>query len=257
MARSPDRDRTAAHRLAWWASGPDGADGHAGWSAGHLRLVVPTDGVVHLEVGLVASDGSSVLVTDHAVPLPTGGGLEVRTYGLWAEVVVEEAPEPGRAHPVGHLGVGLEAFGVALVDPDEAWRGGPDHQFRGDRLPVGLDLGVEAVADPVEAPWGLGVPCRVDGEVLVADRVLEVDGWAWWLVGEPSPGTRLVTARTDDGTWLLETGDAGDTWRMPDPAGRAPVLWQVEGREFRVDRRFGPVAGPGGRSGTGWIQQPA
>ena len=109
------------HRLAWWTE-----DGR---SAGLLRLMVPRDGSVQLELGLVATGEPCVLVTDHDVPPPTGGGLEVRASGLWAEVVVEEAPASGR----GHMSVGFEAFGTALDDPDAAWRGGPDHQFRGDR----------------------------------------------------------------------------------------------------------------------------
>ncbi len=223
--------------------------------------MVPTDGQVQLELGLVGAGESCILVTDHAVPLPTGGGLEVRTSGLWAEVVVEEAPAPGR----GRMSVGLEAFGIALDDPDEAWRGGLDHQFRGGRVPVGLDLGAEAVRNPVVDRWGLGVPCRLDGEVLVADQILDVDGWAWWLVGEPPPGDDLVMARADDDSWVLATGEAARRWNKstseggsmvgPSPdetTGRAPVLIERADWELRLDRWFGPMTGPGDRSGVGW-----
>ena len=246
------------HRLAWWAD-----DGR---SAGLLRLMVPTDGPVQLELGLVGAGESCILVTDHAVPLPTGGGLEVRTSGLWAEVVVEEVPAPGR----GRMSVGLEAFGIALDDPDEAWRGGPDHQFRGGRVPVSLDLGAEAVRNPVVRWWGLGVPCRLDGEVLVADQVLDVDGWAWWLAGEPPPGDDLVMARADDDSWVLATGKAARRWDEPtsvggSPAGsspdgatgRAPVLIERAGSELRLDRWFGPMTGPDDLSGVGWRELPA
>ena len=248
-----NRSGEVIHRLAWWTD-----DGR---SAGLLRLMVPTDGPAQLELGLVGTGEPCMLVTDHAVPPPTGGGLEVRTSGLWAEVVVEEAPAPGR----GHMSAGLEAFGMVLDDPDEAWRGGPDHQFRGDRVPVGLDLGAEAVGDPVVRRWGLGVPCRLDGEVLVADRVFDVDGWAWWLVGEPPPGNDLVMARADDDSWVLATGEAARRWGestsegellvgpSPDGAiGRAPVLIEWAGRELRVDRWFGSMIGPDDRTGVGW-----
>jgi len=241
------------HRLAWWTD-----DGR---SAGLLRLMVPMDGSVQLELGLVGAGEPCMLVTDHAVPPPTGGGLEVRASGLWAEVVVEEAPASGK----GHMSVGLEAFGTALDDPDEAWRGGPDHQFRGDRVPVGLDLGAEAVGNSVFSRWGLGVPCRLDGEVLAADRVLDVDGWAWWLVGEPPPGDDLVMARTDDDSWVLATGEAARQWNeptlekgllaspLPDGAsGRAPVLIRRAGEELRLDRWFGSMTGPDDRAGLGW-----
>ena len=246
------------HRLAWWTE-----DGR---SAGLLRLMVPRDGSVQLELGLVGTGEPCVLVTDHAVPPPTGGGLEVRASGLWAEVVVEEAPASGR----GHMSVGLEAFGTALDDPDEAWRGGPDHQFRGDRVPVGLDLGAEAVGNSVFSRWGLGVPCRLDGEVLAADRVLDVDGWAWWLVGEPPPGDDLVMARTDDDFWVLATGEAARQWNeptlvegllagpLPDGAsGRAPVLIKRAGEELRLDRWFGSMTGPDDRTGLGWRESSA
>ena len=214
----------------------------------------------------MATGEPCVLVTDHDVPPPTGGGLEVRASGLWAEVVVEEAPASGR----GHMSVGFEAFGTALDDPDAAWRGGPDHQFRGDRVPVGLDLGAEAVGNSVVGRWGLGVPCRLDGEVLVADRVLDVDGWAWWLVGEPPLGDDLVMARTDDDSWVLDAGESARRWneptleegllasQRPDEAGaRAPVLIKRAGGELRLDRWFGPMTGSDDRTGLGWRESSA
>jgi len=240
-------------RLAWWTD-----DGR---SAGFFRLVVPMDGLVQLELGLIGTDERCILVTDHAVPPPTGGGLEVRASGLWAEVVAEDATAPGR----GHMSLGLEAFGVALDDPDEAWGGGLDHQFRGDRVPVGLDLGAEAVGNSVVGRWGLGVPCRLDGEVLVADQVLNVDGWAWWLVGEPPIGDDLVMARTDDDSWVLATGAAARRWNeltleeglsasslSHGVSGRAPVLIDQAGREVRLNRWFGPMTGPDHSTGVGW-----
>ena len=223
------------HRLAWWS--PERTSG------GHVRLAVHDEGPAWFWCGLVAVGQPTVLVTDHAVPPPRSSGLEVRSSGLWAEVVVEE---PGL-----HVSVGLEAFGVAVADPEDAWRGGADHQFRGDRLAVGLDLGGEAVGEP---PAGDAVPCRVVGEVLIADRVIPVDGWGWWdhqdAGGDPWSGPWTgVRARLDDGTWW-----AGGAISTGEPVGRAPVLVTDGGRPaVHVDRTLGPVA-IDGRPGFGWVE---
>ena len=96
---------------------------------------------------------------------PRAAGRGGRSSGRWAGVGGEGPGLHGRG--------GREAFGGAGADPEDAWRGGTDHQFRGDRLAVGLDLGGEAVG---ELPAGDSVPCRVVGEVLIADRAIPVDG---------------------------------------------------------------------------------
>lgn len=133
-----------------------------------------------------------VVVRDHEVPLPRVG-LEVRAEGLWAELVCET--------PLEHWSIRLEAFGVALDDPLEAWR-----EEWGERVPVGLDLEWELLAPPTEAP-GAGPPHaqggdyvqpgRVHGELLVgAERIafeglgLRAHRWGrsdWWT-GGGSPG---------------------------------------------------------------------
>jgi hypothetical protein len=74
------------------------------------------------------------------VPRPRGPLLELRTDGLWAEIVCEV---PGE-----HWTFGLEAFGLLLDDLDEARTA-----TVGTRLPVGFDL-----------EWDTG---RVDGELLL------------------------------------------------------------------------------------------
>ncbi|GIT76003.1 MAG: hypothetical protein Ct9H300mP31_05340 [Acidimicrobiaceae bacterium] len=182
------------HRLAWWS--PDRTSG------GHVRLAVHDEGPAWFWCGLVAIGEPTVLVTDHAVPPPRSSGLEVRSSGLWAEVVVEE---PGL-----HVSVGLEAFGVAVADPEDAWRGGTDHQFRGDRLAVGLDLGGEAVG---ELPAGDSVPCRVVGEVLIAERAIP------WTAG--GGGTTRMQAETRGPDRGPACGRASTTARGG-PAERSP-----------------------------------
>jgi hypothetical protein len=74
----------------------------------------------------------------------------VRAEGLWLSVTEESD---------GHWSVGMEAFGLELDDPDDAW---------GMPVPVGLDL--EWEDDPDAAA------CRVTGEVLIRDERITVDG---------------------------------------------------------------------------------
>ncbi len=226
------------YRLAWWW-GPDGGLTGGPLPGGIVRLAVDYGGLAAFECGILPGGGRTVLLADHAVPVPAGGGMEFRAPGLWTEMVVEE---PGE-----YLSVGLEAFAVAVDDPDDAWRGGPDHLFRGERLPVGLDLGAERVAEPVEFAGSVGataIPCRVVGEVLVADEVYEVDGWGWWLDGQTPVGHLL--GRDADGGWVASSlPDAVET------VGRAPVLGAGG---TPVDRRLVRFA-EGGRPGAAWVEE--
>lgn len=77
-------------------------------------------------------------------------GRDLRAEGLWLALTEESA---------GHWSIGLEAFGLALDDPDDAF---------GIPTPLGLDLEWEDDPSPTA--------CRVTGEVLVADRRIELDG---------------------------------------------------------------------------------
>ncbi len=155
---------------------------------GFLRLVTwPNLG--RAWVWAVWVDGDRlVLVRDHDVPLPRGGGIEVRATGLWADFVREAS--------MSHWTHGLEAFGVALDDPADAWG-----DERGHRTPLGFDLEWEALAPPFDHPGASVRPGeghyqhhgRVHGEVLVGDDTIAFDGtgerdhsWGvrdWWDVG--------------------------------------------------------------------------
>ncbi len=68
------------------------------------------------------------------------GGVFLATDGLWAECVCET--------PMEHWGLGLEAFGVRLDEPGDAYRG-----EIGERLPVGLDLEWEAATPVYDYPY--------------------------------------------------------------------------------------------------------
>lgn len=164
---------------------------------------------VHLRLGLYPNQGRSwwwgyvvrdgepvVVVRDHDAPLPSGGqsGLEVRTEGLWAELTCEQPHE--------HWSVGMEAFGVALEQPEEGYQG-----ERGERVAVGFDLEWEAAAAPFVYPGTARYEqsCVVHGEVLIGRERFELAGpaqrdhsWGvrdWWQF----PWT-WFRAGFDDGT---------------------------------------------------------
>ena len=91
-----------------------------GGLGGFVRLTLrPAERTAWFWAGMVGGGPPLVAVRDHEVDLPVPGGLEVRASGLWTELVCET--------PLDHWSVGLEAFGVALDDPLEAWG-----QERGD-----------------------------------------------------------------------------------------------------------------------------
>nr|MCS5685809.1 hypothetical protein [Acidimicrobiales bacterium] len=178
----PERLWNESWYLDWFDT-----DGRTG---GYVRLgVCPNLGHAWFWCALVGQGERPVLVVDQETPIPAGPGLEVRSSGLWADLIVEG--------PLEHFSVEVEAFGVALDEPADAYRG-----MRGERLPVGVDLGWETdgPSDGVE-PWAFHydfttryeIPCRVAGEVRIGDRRITVDGWGqrdhswaerdWWATG--------------------------------------------------------------------------
>ena len=140
-------------------------DGRLG---GYVRLALrPGEGTAWFWAGVVGGGPRLVTVRDHEVTPPAGRGLEVRAPGLWTELVCETA--------LDHWSVGLEAFGVALDDPLEAWG-----QERGDPWALGLDVEWEGTG--LCAPWpgsageGYWQPCSVHGDVLVGAERFQLDG---------------------------------------------------------------------------------
>jgi hypothetical protein len=155
-------------------------DGSVG---GYVRLgLYPGLGTAWYWACFTGPDRRTVMVVDHEVPLPTST-LEVRAEGLWADHNCET--------PLDHWSLGLEAFGIALDEAADAYRG-----MVGERVPLGLDLEWETDGEVFAYPSGLDryeVPCRVHGEVLVGKERFEVDGpgqrdhsWGvrdWWERG--------------------------------------------------------------------------
>ena len=241
---------------------PDGSLG------GYVRLgVVPREGATWFWAALVGRGRPLVTLRDHDVETPRGRALEARAGGLWVDLVCET--------PLEHWSVGLEAFGVALDDPAEAYRG-----ERGHPTALGLDLEWEAGGAPVAgghgpAGAGYGQACAVHGDVLVGRERIAFDGagwrthaWGprdWW--GEP---WSWAAGTFDDGTTFSGPPEqpllGGDGLPVSAVAGDvavaalapAPVL--VPGRPGG-----GPPAhlaralcryerGPGGPTGYGWAE---
>ncbi len=134
-----------------------------------------------------------VAVRDHEVVPPRRAGvLEIRADSLWAELVCETRGE--------HWSIGLEAFGVRLEEPIDAWT-----TEIGERVAVGLDL--EWEVGEVE-PFGV-----VHGVVLLERDRVELEGWGV-LAHATTPDTAWPTewtgwCRSADGRWSHVVGGSG------------------------------------------------
>jgi hypothetical protein len=242
---------------SWYLDFVDG-DGRL---AGYVRLALrPAERTAWFWVGMVGGGPTLVAVRDHEVPPPTGRSLEVRAPSLWTELVCET--------PLDHWSVGMEAFGVALEDPLEAWG-----QERGDPWALGLDVEWEAAGpcDPWPAGTGYSQPCTVHGDVLVGAERFALDGTGSriHLWGDParSVATGWAGGRLDDATAFLvadpvvechedgrlrsATVHVGGTVVAATAVAHAPVLVPGAGRLARALCRY---EGADGRHGHGWAE---
>jgi hypothetical protein len=155
----------------------------------------PNLGVAWYWASFVTPSGL-VAVRDHEVP-PPKAGLEIRTDGLWAELVCET--------PLEHWSGGLEAFGIRYDDPADAW--GDEW---GHRLAVGLDFEWELTGPPVEAPVP-GPPGEPEGAFLQPGTM-----WGEILVGPsvrlPFEGTAVKSRRWGVADWWSAVGDPVRSW---------------------------------------------
>ncbi len=226
-----------------------------GGLAGYVRLTLrPAERTAWFWAGMVGGGPALVTVRDHEVPAPVAGGLEVRASGLWTELVCET--------PLDHWSVGLEAFGVALDDPLEAWG-----RERGDPWALGLDVEWEGAGEPVELEGGYWQGCAVHGDVLVGAERFALDGAGTrvHLWGDPgrAAASGWAAGRLDDGTDFLVAGpdvdcDGEGRLRTVTAAGvtgtavaQAPVLIPGAGRLARALCRYEAA---GGASGHGWAE---
>lgn len=232
--------------------------------AGFVRLALyPNLGVAWYWAALVGRGRRLVLVRDHELEPPRGRDLEVRGQGIWSTVTCET--------PLDHWSIGLEAFAVALDDPLDAFRG-----ERGDRIGLGFDLEWEATAPAVALEHGCyGQPCRVTGEILVADEQVALDGpgarshhWGvedWWAGARPRASGVL-----DDGAFFAVAGEGpprlghdglpasaafpfGDLSLTASVLAPAPLLLEApDGRVARLTRSLCRYRVSDGRGGFGW-----
>ncbi|MBV8949832.1 MAG: hypothetical protein JOZ99_03080 [Actinobacteria bacterium] len=231
----PDVAPAARGQGAWQESWYfDFATGDAVGGSVYL-LLRPAEHRAWYWASLVQPGHGPVVVHEHDIALPRNASLEVRGEGLWAECVCET--------PLEHWSLGLEAFGVRLDDPLDAFRG-----ELGERLPVGHDLSWEATVEAVEpAPARCGgrgylQAGRVEGEVLLGRERIAIDGtghrvhswgpfdwrdttWRWSGVSTTDGGALSVTAF--DGGQVC-----GARWSS---AGSNATRLTVEDLDFDVD----------------------
>ena len=226
-----------------------------GKSGGYVRLgLYPNLGVSWFWCCLVGEGQPVVRVINHQVPLPEESGLKVRSPGLRAEMVVEK--------PLARFSVGVDADGIAVDNPADAYDGGSTG-IHGNKVAVGVDLiwRTDGPVDPPEGadPWafyyGLStryeVPCRVTGEVMVGDRHSRIDGWGqrdhswavrdWW-----TDGWIWFSGRLDDGERfhaVAAVGREGGIGYWSTPAGLMGT--------YKVTSR--PESGPDGIPTSGKV----
>jgi hypothetical protein len=167
-------------------------------TGGYVRLgLYPNQRTAWYWAYVVSPEHGLVVVRDHDVPLPRGDALEVRADGLWAETVCET--------PMEHWGLGLEAFGVRLDEPGDAYRLDQFGGEIGERVAVGLDLEWEGYTPVYDYPYedhnaeegGIGAHYQhagtVHGDILIGQDRIPFEGrgerdhsWGqrdWWVWG--------------------------------------------------------------------------
>ncbi|CAN5795633.1 hypothetical protein BH24ACT2_BH24ACT2_13980 [soil metagenome] len=267
------RHQPDAGQLAWeesWDFNFTTSDGALG---GYVRLTLhPGKRLAWFWAALVGRGRPLVTVVDHEISLPRGPELDVRAEGLWTSLTCET--------PLEHWSVGLEAFGVALDDPTEAWR-----SLRGDRTALGLDLEWETAGPLRRAPHPAGyhLPCLVHGEVLVGAEIIAFDGWGGrahtWGARRWDQAWSTAAGRLDDGTtWyehrlgvlptlgsvglpgpgrleLHQGDDTGPLELSVSPLHHAPVgIDTVDGGPTRMLRSLCRSTTAEGRTGVGWVE---
>ena len=223
--------------------------------AGSVRLtLVPDAGRAWYWADVVGTGRPLVSARDDEVELPRSRALEVRAEGLWSALTCET--------PLEHWSVGLEAFAVALDDPDEALAGA-----RGDRVALGFDLEWEAAGEARDtAPVGLGAGGRryeqaaaVHGDVLVGTERVQLDcpGWrarGWGPADWSSPWRWTVARVGPDGQALSLVGPRADA--TVEELERAPVAVREPGGSVlgRLERSLCRVVAGAGAEGFGWSE---
>lgn len=234
--------------------------GEADGRGGFVRLALHRERrVAWFWAYLLRPDAGPVVVRDHDVTLPRGAALEIRAEALWSELVCETAGE--------HWSIGLEAFGVALDDADDAL-----HGEIGTRIALGFDFEWETTGAPFTSGRGGVVheeqPGVVHGEILLGrDRIALDTVGRFEHTTAPSDsidtGTRSTVA-WDDGSWWSIRDGSGARWGggLVHPL-EVPQL-EIAGQSFAVipvgdhvlARTIGAATSED-RTGIGWMESPA
>lgn len=170
-----------------------------------------------------------IVLLDSDLPGPRSG-LEIRGSGIWINAECES--------PWEHWALAAEAFALRTDEPL-----GEPANLRGERVPLGLDVEWETLADPQTHEHGVEQPCLVIGEVLVGSTRWALDGRGW----------RDRSNRTSRGPY-------GRGWNGPTPVSGPET---IDGSAGATVRGFS-AAGTGDErrsvvlSGTiGWRQEEA
>jgi len=196
------------------------ADGSLAMSIEYLQW--PQLGRVAFHASVLRLDHALISLVEYEAGSPKPPSLEVRSSGLWTDLGIQTAGD--------HMTVDVEAFAVALDDPDEVFAGA-----YGDRTALGCELEWETADDPVAGPTpeSYEIPCIVHGELLIDDLVIDVDGWGWRSHRWGTPGAqdrRRIRGRSKTGEWFAS--DDSDRELTMQVVGRAPVP------EPSLDRRL-------------------
>ncbi len=165
---------------------------------GYVQLTLfPNQGRSWFWAAVVGENRHLVTVVEPDAPLPREPGLEIRTSGLWADVIVQT--------PLDHMTVGLEAFGVQPEHPTEMFGRG-----WGDRVPLGFDLEWESQRlMGATGPARYDVACKAHGEILLGDETIDFDGFGhryhhWGAASPWATGWASAALRMDSGQALFE-----------------------------------------------------
>ena len=200
--------RTEAHRLV--------ASGSGVALALQFEHVNDRCGFQTAAFGLPTTTGPRPLpVVISALDIDPGSTWELRTSGLWAEQVLERSFE--------HWSYGLEAFALAIDEPDELVR-----RAYGHRVPLGWELDFVADGAPEATTCGeqgsFTQTGTIDGILLTRDDEWPISGPArrsYWI-GDRSVHTDVDTlsehSRSEPGSVVLPTGLGPWTVSPPTPS---------------------------------------
>lgn len=191
-------------------------------------------------VSLVQPEHDLISLVELDAPAPKSPSLEVRAPGLWTDIGIQT--------PLDHMTVDIEAFAVALDDPNQVF-----HGAYGIRTALGCELEWETSGN-IERPSSQSyeIPCIVHGELLLDEQTIEIDGWGWrshrW--GRPSPTDRVVLrGRTSAGDWFNEADE--------DRAATMSVVGVAPSPAPALDARLEQFFARNQAGDMAWIRRPA